>query len=220
MSCGKCGAPTHDGDQFCRNCHSTIAPPSADSKGPVPPSLHWAIVFVLGCVTLGIFTWAWSLRQAAFVKKLAPSSRAIEMLGLVLALHILQVGFWIAFALATAQNAAAVNQQLSSGSSYQATVTNSYAASPRTESPDAARLFLDFLELASLVLGLIALFSMRKSIEDYYNTVEPIGLHLSGVMILFFNVTYLQYHLSRIAAWRRTGWRDQVPVGVSSGNCR
>ncbi len=40
----------------------------------------------------------------------------------------------------------------------------------------------------------------------YYNTVEPIGLRLSGVMTFFFNVFYFQHHMSRIVLWKLTGY--------------
>jgi len=48
-------------------------------------------------------------------------------------------------------------------------------------------------------------FSIRQSMVTYYNTVEPIQLQLSGVMTFFFGMLYLQYHMSRIARWKRTG---------------
>jgi hypothetical protein len=40
---------------------------------------------------------------------------------------------------------------------------------------------------------------MRGSLEEHYNSAEPIGLTLSGVMTFFFNIYYFQYHLTRIA---------------------
>jgi hypothetical protein len=39
---------------------------------------------------------------------------------------------------------------------------------------------------------------MRSSIEDHYNTVEPINLSLSGVMTFFFGAVYFQYHFNQI----------------------
>src|SRR5215472_5419628 len=59
--------------------------------------------------------------------------------------------------------------------------------------------------LAGLVLYLIGIFSMKSELEEYYNTVEPINLQLSGVMTFFFSVYYFQYHYSRIAQWKKTG---------------
>jgi hypothetical protein len=51
----------------------------------------------------------------------------------------------------------------------------------------------------------MAVFGMRRSIVQYYNTREPIGLKLSGVMTFFFSILYFQYHFSRIAEWKQTG---------------
>ncbi len=53
--------------------------------------------------------------------------------------------------------------------------------------------------LGGLVMWLIGIFSMKASIEQHFNTVEPIGLQLSGVMTFFFNVIYFQYHFTEIA---------------------
>ncbi|HMF92018.1 MAG TPA: DUF4339 domain-containing protein [Candidatus Angelobacter sp.] len=59
--------------------------------------------------------------------------------------------------------------------------------------------------LAGIVLHIVAIFSMRSELEDYYNSVEPIYLQLSGVMTFFFAVFYFQHHFSRIARWKKTG---------------
>ncbi len=59
--------------------------------------------------------------------------------------------------------------------------------------------------LAGFVLVIIALFQMNSDLEDYYNTVEPINLRLSGVMTFFFGIFYFQHHLSRIAQWKKSG---------------
>src|SRR5580704_205997 len=53
--------------------------------------------------------------------------------------------------------------------------------------------------LGGFVIWLIGVFSMKASIEEHFNTVEPIGLQLSGVMTFFFNVIYFQYHFTEIA---------------------
>ena len=55
------------------------------------------------------------------------------------------------------------------------------------------------------IIFLVAAFQMRSDLEEYYNTVEPINLQLSGVMTFFFAIFYLQHHLSRIAQWKKTG---------------
>jgi hypothetical protein len=54
------------------------------------------------------------------------------------------------------------------------------------------------LVIGSIVLRIIAQFSMRSSIQDHYNTVEPMNLSLSGVMTFFFGAVYFQYHFNQI----------------------
>jgi hypothetical protein len=58
------------------------------------------------------------------------------------------------------------------------------------------------LTLASLTLWVVATFQMRTSLETHYQKIEPIGLRLDGVMTLFFNFLYFQYHFTRIAEWK------------------
>jgi hypothetical protein len=52
--------------------------------------------------------------------------------------------------------------------------------------------------LVGAVFFIVAAFSMRSSIENHFNSVEPIGLALSGVMTFFFSVYYFQYHFTKI----------------------
>jgi hypothetical protein len=61
------------------------------------------------------------------------------------------------------------------------------------------------VNLGCAVLIIVGHFQMKAALEDYYNTVEPIGLRLNGVMVFFFNVFYFQYHFSRIRKWKTTG---------------
>ncbi|HZD95900.1 MAG TPA: DUF4339 domain-containing protein [Candidatus Sulfotelmatobacter sp.] len=61
------------------------------------------------------------------------------------------------------------------------------------------------ISLAALVLYIVGVFQIKGDLEEYYNSVEPINLRLSGVMTFFFNVYYFQYHFSRIAQWKKTG---------------
>jgi hypothetical protein len=54
------------------------------------------------------------------------------------------------------------------------------------------------MNLAYGILTLIGRFSLRSSLEQHYNSVEPMGLSLSGVMTFFFGDIYFQYHLNDI----------------------
>jgi hypothetical protein len=61
------------------------------------------------------------------------------------------------------------------------------------------------LVLAGTNVSNVGFFSMRRSMVDYYNKVEPIGLKLSAAMTFFFGAFYLQYHMTRIARWKESG---------------
>lgn len=61
------------------------------------------------------------------------------------------------------------------------------------------------ITLISVVILWVGVFQMRSDLEDYYNTIEPINLQLSGVMTFFFAIFYFQHHFSRIAQWKKTG---------------
>lgn len=61
------------------------------------------------------------------------------------------------------------------------------------------------LIFAGLICLIVAAFKISSAMEQYYNSVEDIGLSLSGAMIFFFNVIYIQYHINRIARWKKTG---------------
>jgi hypothetical protein len=57
--------------------------------------------------------------------------------------------------------------------------------------------------LGGSILWIAGSFSMKNSIEEHYNTAEPIGLDLNGVMTFFFNVFYFQYHFTQINEMRK-----------------
>ena len=48
------------------------------------------------------------------------------------------------------------------------------------------------------ILTLIGRFSLKSSLQQHYNSVDPMGLFLSGVMTFFFGDIYFQYHLNDI----------------------
>jgi hypothetical protein len=58
---------------------------------------------------------------------------------------------------------------------------------------------------AGAIMLVVGVFSIKHAMEEYYNSTENIGLALSGVMTFFFGTTYLQYHINRLAKWKKTG---------------
>jgi hypothetical protein len=77
-------------------------------------------------------------------------------------------------------------------------------AQPR-DGDTALVLFWVLASFVAIVLFFLGVFSMRRSLLHYYNTVENIGLRLDPVLTFLFNILYFQHHFSRVARWKRTG---------------
>lgn len=151
------------------------APAAPQPNSPMPPNQHWLVVLILSGVTFGLGGLVWMFREAFFVKKIDPTSKAIMLIFVTLIAMALQV------------------------------VITLGAASGSMMAPAVVSMVIMLLNIVIIIAGLVAVFSMRKSILTYYTTVEPIGLKLSGVMTFFFSILYFQYHFSRIIAWKKTG---------------
>jgi hypothetical protein len=68
---------------------------------------------------------------------------------------------------------------------------------------NGAKALGSLFSLGAIVLWIVGAFSMKNSIEEHYNTAEPLGLQLSGGMTFFFAVFYFQYHFTRINEMRK-----------------
>lgn len=138
------------------------------SAYPAPPDLHWGILLAINIVTCGLFSWAWIIVEAAWLRKVQPASK-----GLIYAILAACLTFGGAFA------------------------SGFVSTTQHRRAPLAVLVYL-----AGFVFWFVTAFSMKSSIEEHFNTAEPIGLRLSGVMTfffqaLFFNV-YFQYHFTEI----------------------
>ena len=69
---------------------------------------------------------------------------------------------------------------------------------------DTAKAVAIVLRLGGAILWITGAFSMKSSIEEHYNTAEPLGLELNGVLTFFFNVFYFQYHFTKINELRKS----------------
>jgi hypothetical protein len=145
-------------------------------SGPTPPEMHWAVVMILSWVTMGLGALIWIFKEAIFIKKIDPSSKAVALIGFSLLCMVGQVALF-----------------------------SMMVGSPSAENLSTLSLAMLVLNLVILVAVLMAIFGMRSSMIRYYNSVENIGLKLSGAMTFFFSVLYFQYHFSRIANWKKTG---------------
>src|SRR5215831_4413355 len=149
--------------------------------GLIPPDFHWALVLLVNFFC-NVFQIVWLFIEAGFVKKIDSESKGIAFLVGSLVTEIVAV----------------------------IVLFTSIGMAPDRQDPSPA-IFVPFffVAIAGAVLHLIGIFQMRSSLVTYYNTVEPINLRLSGVMTFFFAVYYFQYHFSRIATWKKTGYLER-----------
>lgn len=149
---------------------------SVVSPYPAPPNLHWAICVLLSIVTCGIFSVVWIMVEAVWVKKVQPASKAVTYYGIVIGLWVLSFVLSISGAV----------------------------SSVRVGHPDGTLQGIQaIITLGYCIVWIVGAFSMRDSIEEHFNSAEPIGLSLSGVMTFFFSVWYFQYHFTKINEMKR-----------------
>jgi hypothetical protein len=139
---------------------------------PLPPNLHWGVLFLLEVVTRQLFNLIWALVQANWARKLINNNKPLVLVAMYPAGII-----------------AGIAAEVVAGGS------NSGAVAI------AAGLCI----IGGVIAYIIGIFSIRSAMEEYYNSTENIGLSLSGVMTFFFSAVYLQYHINRIARWKKTG---------------
>lgn len=142
--------------------------PAVVPAGPAPVDFHWGLVLLLGVVTCGLFTSAWLIVEAVWIRKIKPESPSIFYI-ILSVIGVYAGRFTIGF----------------------------YSADPNPIG--------GLIILAGVIVYFVGVYSMRSDLEEYYNSVEPINLRLSGVMTFFFAVYYFQHHFSRIAQWKKNG---------------
>lgn len=84
-------------------------------------------------------------------------------------------------------------------------VGQTIAGASQKESAEAAA--GGMLVIVGSIVSIVGFFSMRRSMLDYYNRVNPVGLKLSRVLTFFLGAFYLQHHMTRIAKQTQTGPR-------------
>lgn len=71
-------------------------------------------------------------------------------------------------------------------------------ASVLSTTSHTSSLDVSIMQLIYAVALIVGRFSFRSSMEHHFNTAEPMGLSLSGVMTFFFGGIYFQYHINDI----------------------
>ena len=150
------------------------------STYPDAPNLHWGLYLLFAVLTCGLFSKVFTCVQAAWLKRVQPNSQAIVFYA---AAYVL----WLINTFRSRQNTAALFATLQHHSGIQAEHV-------------AGASILSIVYFA-LIIG--SRFVTRASLQEHFNTVEPIGLHLNPVMTFFFGGVYFQAELNRINSMKQ-----------------
>ena len=145
-----------------------------------PPNLNWGLYTLFAIITCTLFSKVFTVVQAAWLKRVQPNSNALLSYGIQYGIMILT----IVVRAATHTLVQTTGPQIGFGAGIGA-----YAH----QNP-----VVNLLNLLYLIMIFVSRFVMRASMEEHFNTVEPIGLRLSPVMTFFFGGIYFQYHINRI----------------------
>ncbi|MCW5962649.1 MAG: DUF4339 domain-containing protein [Bryobacterales bacterium] len=164
------------------NAGASSAPAGAMKNGaPLPPGMNWVVVLVISMVC-GIFGLVWFIMQILWVKKLDPQNRTLPKI--LTGFGILIASYVISIPLAILLSDSAIGAMLSG-----------------------------LISLAGfggyLFFFITGILDLKKSLEGYFNAVEPINLKLNPILMIFFAIFYMQYHFNRITTWKTTGTLPQ-----------
>jgi len=157
----------------------------AGSPYPDAPNLHWGLYTLFAWITCTLFSKVFTIVQAAWLRSVQPNSRALLSYGV-------QYGILILTIFARVATHSIVNATSGMGSVHYG--FGMYAH----QNP-----VVSLLNLLYFIMIFVSRFIMRASLEEHFNTVEPVGLRLNPVMTFFFGGIYFQYHLNRINAMKQ-----------------
>ena len=142
---------------------------------PDPPNLSWGLVLLFDVLTCGVFQMVWNLIVAAWMKRVQPTSQAIIYYAVGYVLVLAYSGLSFPLFLGAMHHHVVLGSQIG----------------------------VRFLGFVAWIIRIVARFSMKSSLEEHFNTTEPIGLQLNGVLIFFFGGLYIQSQLNRINEIKR-----------------
>ena len=143
-----------------------------------PPNLSWGLVLLFDALTCGLFQMVWNIIFSVWMRKVQPNSNALFFYIAGYALGIVYSVGYVPFFMEQMRHAMTHDAILSPHMTHQA--------------------LLSLAAFVGWVLKLVARFAMKSSLEEHYNTVEPIGLRLNGVMVFFFGGLYIQSQLNKV----------------------
>jgi hypothetical protein len=147
---------------------------------PLPPNLHWVILLVLVLFTNQLFNFIWAFVLGNWARKVEKDNKPLVLVAM-----------------------------------YPAGLIGGLIAS-LNDSPGLGGIMI----LGGLIAYLIGMFTIKAAIEQYYVMVGKAvnadtpwsripsasgAQTLSGVGVIFLSTVYLQYHINKIARWKKTG---------------
>jgi hypothetical protein len=161
---------------------SPIAPAAANAYADAP-NLPWGLYLLFSIITCGYFSIVFTCVQAAWLKKVQPNS--LGLIGYIATYVVFVIRKW---------------RNRLVGGAYLAAIQHHDIMGLQSMHPVAFALPLTFIYFAMLI-G--TRFVMRQSLQEHFNTVEPIGLKLDPVMTFFFGGVYFQHQINRINAMKQ-----------------
>ena len=151
------------------------------------PNLHWGLYALFAWITCTLFSKVFTVVQAAWLRSVQPNSKALMSYGI-------QYGILILSMVVRAATHSIANVIISDSVSAHDVFSTYYAH----QNP-----VVSMLNLIYFIMIFVSRFIMRASLEEHFNTVEPVGLQLNPVLTFFFGGVYFQYHLNRINAMKQ-----------------
>ena len=149
---------------------------------PDAPNLHWGLVVLFAFLTCGLFMIIWNLVISAWLRRVQPNANALFFYLGVVGL------FFVSFVV---NGVATAHMVINPGDRPSIAMFGPLFG---------VRVTIGF---AIWVVRLIARYSERASLEEHFNTAEPMGLQLNPVMTFFFGGVYFQSQLNRINAMKQ-----------------
>jgi hypothetical protein len=148
--------------------------------GPMPPDMQWYIVLLI-TILCGLFGLYWFWKQVSFVETINPQGKAKKFF--IYGIAGIFGGYVLVF------------------------LGTMLAAALESAIFGIFGLLGPLVILGAYACLIIAIFDMRKSIHNYYTTVEPMGINLmtteGAILTFFFSMYYFQYHFANIAARKK-----------------
>jgi hypothetical protein len=158
----------------------TPNPGIAASRYPDAPNLHWGLYLLFAILTCGLFSKVMTCVQASWMKKVQANSQAL----------IFYLAAYVLWVVNQFRDRHILNDRI-------LMFTHHTYYTPHTAAGSSALGFFYF------VLIIVSRFMMRASLQEHFNTVEPIGLNLNPVLTFFFGGVYFQSELNRINAMKQ-----------------